>query len=323
MLPIDGLQRVIEPFQGMSSDVQALDHEQSLLPKFARLTLLNDEGKLINATGHGIALRGLAELMQIGSGGAEPDPDVIAHAGRRLELHVQAKGATTVSARGALDAVVPMLASPIFTRLVGEPAEPRIDELVIDAYQRAMDKNAAKRQEAFDQLNSLSAESKIYAYIQSLINTTIANKDNFYTTDQRDGGLNNRTLFGYATDEAWHESPEYKLLSNLDTFGASAPGVITIKEFLSGRTKDGVPGPRKESSPVDGIRYSYEYDKDNNPVAAFSQSIGDRVTAVNNKLSQQQILLKDASSRYDTATESLNAFLKKYYDLLSEILRAV
>ncbi|MDF9618791.1 virulence-associated V antigen [Pseudomonas entomophila] len=198
----------------------------------------------------------------------------------------------------------------------------RLDQDVIDAYLEAMKKSDGKRKETKELLESLAAESKIFAYIQALINTAVANKSIFMTGDMGSGGLNNRKLFGYATDEAWKSSPEYKLLSGLDTFVAGPPEYITIGGFLSGRTRDDVPGPRKESSPV-AVQEIYSYDKDNNPVAAFSQSVGDRARSVNDKVSQQSVILKDATGRYDTATESLNSFIKKYFDLLNEILRAV
>lgn len=283
------------------------------------LNIVDDAGKPLNVAQIKALCRRLPEILSSASGEvAQVDAWE-----RQVADYVGLNPSRAMPLGGLMRGMQSAPARALFKVLKDEPVTGnRLDQDVIDAYLEAMKKSDGKRQETKELLESLAGESKVFAYIQALINTVVANKDDLYTNDYQKGGLNNRELFGYATDEAWKNSAEYKLLSGLDTFGKTSAGCITIGEFLSGRTRDDVQGPRKESSPV-AVEWRYKYDKDNNPVAAFSQSVGDRARSVNDKVSQQSIILKDATGRYDTATESLNAFIKKYFDLLNEILRAV
>ncbi|MNJ27357.1 Virulence-associated V antigen [compost metagenome] len=213
----------------------------------------------------------------------------------------------------------------VFAGLKDEPPrEKPFDQDVIDAYLAAMDKNETKRSEIRDLLASLAAESKIFSIIQSEINVAMSGKTWFDISGKWTKlNLNDRARYGYATDEQWKGSAEYKLLSNLTTFPVDANGFMSIKDFLSGVTKPGTSGPQKESGVMDGLKDYYDFEKENNPLASFAGAVGDRARMVNDKVSQQTIILKDVTGRYDTAIESMNRFIEKFFNVLNETLRAV
>ena len=69
--------------------------------------------------------------------------------------------------------------------------------------------------------------------IQSQINAALSAKQGI-RIDAGGIDLVDPTLYGYAVgDPRWKDSPEYALLSNLDTFS----GKLSIKDFLSGSPK--------------------------------------------------------------------------------------
>lgn len=204
------------------------------------------------------------------------------------------------------------------------PREKSFDQNVVDVYLGVMEKNDRKRSEIRDLLASLAAESKIFSLIQSGINTAMAQPTWFdISGNWTKFNLNDRTRYGYTTDEQWKQSAEYKLLSNLTTFPKDANGYMSIKDFLSGVTKSGSSGPPKESGAMDGLKDWYAFEKENNPLASFGAAIGDRARMVNDKVSQQTIILKDVTNRYDSAIESLNRFLQKMVDVMEKTLSAV
>ncbi|MFJ4391502.1 virulence-associated V antigen [Pseudomonas soli] len=194
----------------------------------------------------------------------------------------------------------------------------RMDELVMAAMGLRMRKQKAERTELSEQLKSLTAELKIFSVIQSKVNVVMANKGTF---DLTDSGLNlfNREL--YELDEAaWETSPEFRLLASYGN------ATVTVRQFLEG-AQSGVSSNgsarllHKVSGPMTDLKDAYAWDKDNNPLANFSQALNDRTRIVNDKVTEQTTLLNDVGSRYTTSTEVMMKFVETWFSMLSKIMQ--
>ncbi|MBI7339416.1 type III secretion system needle tip protein PcrV [Pseudomonas aeruginosa] len=187
----------------------------------------------------------------------------------------------------------------------------RLDEDVIGVYKDVLQTQDGKRKALLDELKALTAELKVYSVIQSQINAALSAKQGI-RIDAGGIDLVDPTLYGYAVgDPRWKDSPEYALLSNLDTFS----GKLSIKDFLSGSPK--------QSGELKGLRDEYPFEKDNNPVGNFATTVSDRSRPLNDKVNEKTTLLNDTSSRYNSAVEALNRFIQKYDSVLRDILSAI
>lgn len=239
----------------------------------------------------------------------------------RINTYADQRPGVPLSVASFIHGALPNPLESLFSVFADPPVlGARLDVDVIDVYKQVMEKNEVQRNDIRDLLSSLQAEAKIFSIIQSEINVAMAAKESFSTTSSN---LADRSLYGYTSDEQWQNSAEFKLLSSLDTYSGDMSKSFTISDFLRGVTKPGTSGPQKESGSMKDVKNSYAFDKDNNPVAAFAGAVGDRARMVNDKVSQQTIRLKDFTSRYDTAIEGMNRFIDKYYNLMSDILRAL
>lgn len=191
----------------------------------------------------------------------------------------------------------------------------RLDGYVLDAYLGVMSKEFSTRQKHAAELKALTAELKIYSLIQSRINAQMAEGKGSININN-DLDLLDLKLYGYtdADNDKWVESAEYKFMRALDT-GKEA--TLSIKGFLIG-----IP---KESGAMDKtqLKDSYEFGKENNPLASFATLVGDRSRPINDKVSEKTTLLNDVSSRYNSAIEAIKRFIDKYASVMSDILRAV
>ncbi len=187
----------------------------------------------------------------------------------------------------------------------------RLDEDVIGVYKDVLQTQDGKRKALLDELKALTAELKVYSVIQSQINAALSAKQGI-RIDAGGIDLVDPTLYGYAVgDPRWKDSPEYALLSNLDTFS----GKLSIKDFLSGSPK--------QSGELKGLSDEYPFEKDNNPVGNFATTVSDRSRPLNDKVNEKTTLLNDTSSRYNSAVEALNRFIQKYDSVLRDILSAI
>ncbi|HJE33736.1 MAG TPA: type III secretion system needle tip protein PcrV [Pseudomonas aeruginosa] len=187
----------------------------------------------------------------------------------------------------------------------------RLDEDVIGVYKDVLQTQDGKRKALLDELKALTAELKVYSVIQSQINAALSAKQGI-RIDAGGIDLVDPTLYGYAVgDPRWKDSPEYALLSSLDTFS----GKLSIKDFLSGSPK--------QSGELKGLRDEYPFEKDNNPVGNFATTVSDRSRPLNDKVNEKTTLLNDTSSRYNSAVEALNRFIQKYDSVLRDILSAI
>ncbi len=186
-----------------------------------------------------------------------------------------------------------------------------VDEDVIGVYKDVLQTQDGKRKALLDELKALTAELKVYSVIQSQINAALSAKQGI-RIDAGGIDLVDPTLYGYAVgDPRWKDSPEYALLSNLDTFS----GKLSIKDFLSGSPK--------QSGELKGLSDEYPFEKDNNPVGNFATTVSDRSRPLNDKVNEKTTLLNDTSSRYNSAVEALNRFIQKYDSVLRDILSAI
>lgn len=157
----------------------------------------------------------------------------------------------------------------------------RLDEDVIGVYKDVLQTQDGKRKALLDELKALTAELKVYSVIQSQINAALSAKQGI-RIDAGGIDLVDPTLYGYAVgDPRWKDSPEYALLSNLDTFS----GKLSIKDFLSGSPK--------QSGELKGLRDEYPFEKDNNPVGNFATTVSDRSRPLNDKVNEKTTLLND------------------------------
>lgn len=202
----------------------------------------------------------------------------------------------------------------------------RMDELVMAAMGLRMRKQKAERTELSEQLRCLTAELKIFSVIQSKVNVVMADKGTFKLED---GSFNlfDRKLYDLDAD-SWEKSFERRLLSSLDTFKPTfnGSGVVTVRHFLEGTqsvTASSASGSRlhKVSGPMIDLKAQYAWDKDNNPLANFSQALSDRTRIVNDKVTEQTTLLNDVGSRYTTSTEVMMKFVETWFSMLSKILQ--
>lgn len=189
-----------------------------------------------------------------------------------------------------------------------------------------MRKQKAERTELSEQLRCLTAELKIFSVIQSKVNVVMADKGTFKLED---GSFNlfDRKLYDLDAD-SWEKSFERRLLSSLDTFKPTfnGSGVVTVRHFLEGTqsvTASSASGSRlhKVSGPMTDLKAQYAWDKDNNPLANFSQALSDRTRIVNDKVTEQTTLLNDVGSRYTTSTEVMMKFVETWFSMLSKILQ--
>ncbi|PKA70719.1 type III secretion system translocon protein (LcrV/PcrV family) [Pseudomonas baetica] len=189
----------------------------------------------------------------------------------------------------------------------------RIDDDVRDVYGEVLVNQDSKRTALRDDLKLLTAELNIFSKIQSQINAKLAAKQEI----QIEPGLNlfDRTLYGYPDDKTWQASSEYKLLTGLNTYSAGNP--LSIKAFLMGSPKES--GAMKDSD----LQNKYAFEKENNPIANFATTVGDRARPINDKVSEKTTLLNDVSSRYNSAIEALNRFVQKYDSVMRDILNAI
>ncbi|MBC3437485.1 hypothetical protein HU735_18875 [Pseudomonas sp. BW16M2] len=202
----------------------------------------------------------------------------------------------------------------------------RMDELVMAAMGLRMRKQKAERTELSEQLKCLTAELKIFSVIQSKVNVVMADKGTFKLED--DGfNLFDRKLYDLDAD-SWEKSAERRLLSSLDTFkpAFNGSGIVTVRHFLEGTqsaTSSTESGSRlqKVSGPMTDLKTQYAWDKDNNPLANFSQALSDRTRIVNDKVTEQTTLLNDVGSRYTTSTEVMMKFVETWFSMLSKILQ--
>lgn len=202
----------------------------------------------------------------------------------------------------------------------------RMDELVMAAMGLRMRKQKVERTELSEQLRCLTAELKIFSVIQSKVNVVMADKGTFKLED---GSFNlfDRKLYDLDAD-SWEKSFERRLLSSLDTFKPTfnGSGVVTVRHFLEGTqsvTASSASGSRlhKVSGPMTDLKAQYAWDKDNNPLANFSQALSDRTRIVNDKVTEQTTLLNDVGSRYTTSTEVMMKFVETWFSMLSKILQ--
>lgn len=202
----------------------------------------------------------------------------------------------------------------------------RMDELVMAAMGLRMRKQKAERTELSEQLKCLTAELKIFSVIQSKVNVVMADKGTFKLED---GGFNlfDRKLYDLDAD-SWEKSSERRLLSSLDTFTPAFNGsaVVTVRHFLEGVQPAPTSGEserrlQKVSGPMTDLKAQYAWDKDNNPLANFSQALSDRTRIINDKVTEQTTLLNDVGSRYTTSTEVMMKFVETWFSMLSKILQ--
>lgn len=202
----------------------------------------------------------------------------------------------------------------------------RMDELVMAAMGLRMRKQKTERTELSEQLKCLTAELKIFSLIQSKVNVVMADKGTFMLEDP---GFNlfDRTLYDLDAD-SWEKSSEYRLLSSLDTFQPAFNGtaVVTVRHFLAGTqsvtaSSESSGRLQKVSGPMTDLKAQYAWDKDNNPLANFSQALSDRTRIVNDKVTEQTTLLNDVGSRYTTSTEVMMKFVETWFSMLSKILQ--
>jgi len=189
----------------------------------------------------------------------------------------------------------------------------RIDDDVRGVYEEVLLIQDGKCTALRDDLKLLTAELNIYSKIQSQINANLAAKKEI----EIEPGLNlfDRTLYGYPDEETWQTSAEYKLLTGLDTYRAGTP--LSVKSFLTGAPKES--GAMKPGD----LLNKYEFKEENNPIANFATTVGDRSRPINDKVSEKTTLLNDVSSRYNSAIEALNRFVQKYDGVMRDILNAI
>lgn len=197
-----------------------------------------------------------------------------------------------------------------------------MDELVMAAMGLRMRKQKTERTELSEQLKCLTAELKIFSVIQSKVNVVMADKGTFKLED---GGFNlfDRKLYDLDAD-SWEKSSERRLLSSLDTF--QSDGIVTVRHFLEGAQSASASSEnggrlQKVSGPMSDLKAQYAWDKDNNPLANFSQALSDRTRIVNDKVTEQTTLLNDVGSRYTTSTEVMMKFVETWFSMLSRILQ--
>lgn len=194
----------------------------------------------------------------------------------------------------------------------------RMDELVMAAMGLRMRKQKAERTELSEQLKSLTAELKIFSVIQSKVNVVMADKGTF---DLQDPGFDLFDRKLYELDEAaWKTSPERRLLAS---YGDTT---VTVRQFLEGTSSDvssndGDRRMHKVSGPMTDLKAKYAWDKDNNPLANFSQALSDRTRIVNDKVTEQTTLLNDVGARYTTSTEVMMKFVETWFSMLSKIMQ--
>ncbi|WP_095187044.1 virulence-associated V antigen [Pseudomonas sp. Irchel 3E19] len=189
----------------------------------------------------------------------------------------------------------------------------RIDDDVRGVYEEVLLIQDGKRNELRDDLKALTAELNIFSKIQSQINAKLAAKAGI----EIEPGLNlfDKALYGYPTEESWKASAEYKLMAGLNTYSAGKP--LSIKAFLTGEPKES--GAMKDGD----LQNSYAFEKENNPIANFATTVGDRSRPINDQVSEKTTLLNDVSSRYNSAIEALNRFVQKYDSVMRDILNAI
>ncbi|CRI56475.1 hypothetical protein CCOS191_1939 [Pseudomonas sp. CCOS 191] len=194
----------------------------------------------------------------------------------------------------------------------------RMDELVMAAMGLRMRKQKTERTELSEQLKSLTAELKIFSVIQSKVNVVMADKGTF---DLQDLGFDLFDRKLYELDEAaWKTSPERRLLAS---YGDTT---VTVRQFLEGTpsdvsSNDGDRRLHKVSGPMTDLKAKYAWDKDNNPLANFSQALSDRTRIVNDKVTEQTTLLNDVGARYTTSTEVMMKFVETWFSMLSKIMQ--
>jgi len=194
----------------------------------------------------------------------------------------------------------------------------RMDELVMAAMGLRMRKQKTERSELSEQLKCLTAELKIFSVIQSKVNVVMADKGTFDLEDSRFNLLDPKL---YDLDaSSWETSPERRLLAS---YGNAA---VTVQQFLAG-TPSGISPDGSErllhkvSGPMSDLKSQYAWNKDNNPLANFSQALSDRTRIVNDKVTEQTTLLNDVGSRYTTSTEVMMKFVETWFSMLSKIMQ--
>ncbi|QXH58442.1 virulence-associated V antigen [Pseudomonas maumuensis] len=207
--------------------------------------------------------------------------------------------------------------APLQLHRLGERLQ--MDDLVMGAMGLRMHKQKTERTELSEQLKNLTAELKIFSVIQSKVNLVMADKGTF---DLEDPSFNLADPQLYDLDAAaWEASPERRLLA------AQGTGVVTVRQFLEGTPADvSANGSErhlhKVSGPMTDLKSHYAWDKDNNPLANFSQALSDRTRIVNDKVTEQTTLLNDVGSRYTTSTEVMMKFVETWFSMLSKILQS-
>ncbi|MGY3852638.1 virulence-associated V antigen [Aeromonas aquatilis] len=185
----------------------------------------------------------------------------------------------------------------------------RIDDDVIFAFSDAMSFHEKKRKDLSNEVKELTAELKIYSVIQSHINQKLA-----LNSYWRPGfELMDYKLYGYSSEAAFKEGPEYKLLDKM------APdrkdNSVTAYIFLQ--------SDKKRSGAMQWIKEEYQNKKDNNELSNLATSISDISRPLNDMVTEKTTRLNDVSSRYNSSIEALNRFIQKYESIMSQILQAI
>lgn len=189
-------------------------------------------------------------------------------------------------------------------------ASDRLDDKVMAAYIGVMQLQDGNRIGLRDDLKVLTAELKVFSAIQSKINGSLTTNKHINIASG-DINLLDMKLYGFVDNRKWLDSPEYKLLSSLDSYKGS--GVLSIKDFLVGNPK--------ESVAISSDRIKDEYKDDE--ISNLATMVGDCARPINDRVSEKTTQLNDVSSRYNAAIEALNRFVQKYDSVMRDILRAI
>lgn len=186
----------------------------------------------------------------------------------------------------------------------------RIDGKVISAYINIIEFQDGSRIELRDDLRALTAELKVFSAIQSKINGSLTTSKHI---DISNGDVNllDMKLYGFVDVEKWKDSPEYKLLSHLDSYKGA--GVLSIKDFLVGNPKESV------AMSSDRIKNAYKDDE----ISQLATMVGDCARPINDRVSEKTTHLNGVSSRYNAAIEALSRFVQKFDNTMRDILRAI
>lgn len=198
----------------------------------------------------------------------------------------------------------------------------RLDDDLIGIFKEVMGVQDGKRKQLTDEIKALTAELKIYSVIQSAINKEIASSP----TDHKGKNVNpvfatfsfnleDYRLYGYGSEEAFKQGPEYALLKDMPKEPTTGSAYVSARTFLE--------SDKKQSGAMERVELFYKYDKDDNKLGNFATSVSDRSRPLNDMVSEKTTRLNDVSSRYNSAIEALNRFVQKYDSIMRDILGAI